>query len=301
MQTTSRNSSSSAPTISVGMPVYNGEEFVGQSIQSILDQSFADFELIISDNGSSDNSEEICRAYADGDSRIRYYRNAQNMGAAKNYNRLFELARGEYFRWSNADDLIGQNHHEICLNALLENPGAVLSYGKTALIDEVGETTALYEDNLHLPQEKASERFVAFFERAGFTTAIYGLMRKEALAKTRLFGDGTLPAADTFFMAELTLRGGFFEVPTVSFYRRMHSKASSADRSDDARQKKFWRAESTPTPFKLPILRQSICYLQSIWKSGIGFAEKCRLSMYILRRAMWQRSEIFSEIFALPR
>jgi glycosyltransferase involved in cell wall biosynthesis len=281
------------------MPVYNGEQYVAASIESVLQQTFGEFELIISDNASEDRTEEICREFARNDPRVRYYRNARNIGAANNYNRLLELARGEFFRWSNADDLIDPRLHEVCLESLRRHPDAVLSYGKTEIIDENGATIKRYDDNLHLPQSRASERFRLYFERVGLTNAIYGLMRTQAVRSTSVFGDGSLPAADISFMAELVLLGAFIEEPELLFYRRMHSKASSFDRSDSARQQTFWRAEATP--FRLPRLRQNFRYLRRVWATKLDFNEKLKLSAYIMRRLLWQRSYVAAELVAIFR
>jgi len=156
-----------------------------------------------------------------------------------------------------------------------------------------------YEDNLHLPQRSANERFQRFFEQVGLTNGIYGLMGTEAVSQTGVFGDGSLPAADVSFMAELTLQGTFVEIPDVLFYRRMHSGASSFDRDDDERQQNFWRAESTP--FKLPVIRKNFIYLCRIWTTKIAFLEKLQLSVYTMRRLVWQRSKIVSELVAVFR
>ncbi len=287
------------PAISVGMPVFNGERYVAQSIQAVLDQTFTDFELIISDNASTDRTEEICRDLASVDSRIRYVRNVENIGAAKNYNQLVDLARGKYFRWSNADDLLAPELHERCYGELEADPDAVLAYGKTDIIDEHGKKIRSYDDNLHLPQTSAFERFRLFQKQVGLTNIIYGLMRTDAVRQTNIFGDGTLPAADISFMAELTLQGKFLESPETLFYRRMHSGASSHDRSDNERQANFWRAK--PTPFQLPTLRQAMRYLRKIWATKIEFREKWKLSFFVLRGLVWQRSEIASEFVAVIR
>jgi len=279
------------------MPVFNGEAFIAAAIRSVLDQTFGDFELIISDNASDDGTEEICRSFAATDGRIRYVRNDTNIGAAGNYNQLFSMARGRYFRWSNSDDLIAPQLHQLCLKALEENPQAVLAYGKTQIIDSTGNKIQSYEDNLHLPQSSATERFRLFFDQVGLTNVIYGLMRSSSMRKTKAFGDGTLPAADIGFMAEMTLHGPFLEIPQVLFFRRMHESASSADRHDDERQQYFWRAESTP--FRLPILRQWLRYFIAVWSSDNALSEKCRLSMFLSRRLVWQRSDVASELMAL--
>ena len=93
------------PKVSIGMPVYNGEGYIQSAIESILQQDFTDFELIISDNGSNDKTQAICKQFAQIDSRVIYHRSDRNRGAAWNYNRLFDLSRGEYFKWQAHDDL----------------------------------------------------------------------------------------------------------------------------------------------------------------------------------------------------
>jgi glycosyltransferase involved in cell wall biosynthesis len=269
------------PRISVGMPVYNGEPYLSDAIESILQQTMTDFELIISDNASTDKTEEICRKYEERDERIQYIRNPTNIGAAGNYNRVFRLARGAYFRWSNADDLFEPELHEKCLEVLEENPDAVLAYGKTNIIGSTGAFLSAYEDNLDLRQEKASDRFLDFFQRVGLTNVIYGLMRADAMRKTNLFGDGTIPAVDTRFMAEMALQGKFIEIPQMLFHRRMHEASSSSDRSDSEKQEHFWKPNAGG--FRLPRCRLFSSYLKSTWRAPMGFLEKLRLSLHIFK------------------
>src|SRR6185436_17133561 len=94
------------PLLSIGLPVYNGQKFITNAVDAILAQTFADLELIICDNCSTDQTEAICRAYAAHDSRVHYYRNEQNIGATNNFNRTFSLATGKYFKWATHDDII---------------------------------------------------------------------------------------------------------------------------------------------------------------------------------------------------
>ena len=104
--------------LSIGLPIYNGEEFLKEAIESLINQTFEDFEIVISDNASTDQTQQICRYYADLDPRIRYYRCKQNLGAAWNYNRVFELSYGEYFKWAAHDDFCGPAFFERCVDAL---------------------------------------------------------------------------------------------------------------------------------------------------------------------------------------
>ena len=284
------------PAISVGLPVYNGERYLQGAIDSVLAQGDPDFELILCDNASTDATAEICRRAAESDHRVRHERNPDNIGAARNYNRCFALARAPLFRWMNADDLIEPTLHERCRAALADNPQAVLAYGKTRLIDAAGTITGDYDDGLDLRQPTPSARFRAFFERVGLTNAIYGLMRTDALARTGLMGDGRQPAADVRLMAELTLLGRFVEIPEPLFRRRIHEEASSADRGDDARQAKFWRGNSGGRAFRLPQWRSHLGYLRSAATLPDGYAERLRVAAFSLRRMYWARAELAREL-----
>jgi len=93
------------PRLCIGLPVYNGEEYLAQAVESVLGQTFDDFRLIISDNASTDGTEEICRSYAQRDSRVEYHRVGENRGAAWNFNRVVGLADSEYFQWATHDDV----------------------------------------------------------------------------------------------------------------------------------------------------------------------------------------------------
>ncbi len=281
------------PVISVGMPVYNGEPYLEEAILATLKQTYDNFELIISDNASTDKTEEICRDYANSDKRIRYIRNKENIGAAGNYNQLFKYARGNYFRWFNADDLCADVLHERCLKTLESNPDAVMCYGKTDIVDGEGKLIEHYNDNLDLQQQSVVERFKAYFQSVGLTNAIYGLMRSSALKKTNLMGDASFPAADTNLMGEIVLQGKVIEISETLFFRRIHQNASSWDRSDQNVQQTFWKG--TNSKFVMPRLKKEIAYLKAIAKSPASSSEKWQLRRYILRRLIWARKQISME------
>lgn len=284
----------SIPKISVGMPVYNGELYLSSAIESVLDQTLGDFELIIADNASTDGTEAICREYARRDSRIRYIRNEVNVGAAGNYNLLFERARARYFRWFNADDLSSPRLHELCFEALEANPGASMAYGKTDIIDSDGGLIEHYEDRLNLRQPSALDRFKTFFEVVGQTNAIYGLMRSSAVARTNLMGKGTFPAADTNLMAELVLLGTVVEVPETLFFRRMHEQASSWNRKDEATQLAFWQGRASK--FTMPTFKQEYAYWKAVDLADAPAMDRLRMKWMVFRRMAWSRSEIIREM-----
>jgi glycosyltransferase involved in cell wall biosynthesis len=287
------------PTISVGMPVYNGMPYLPQAIESVLSQTFGDFELIISDNCSTDDTQAVCEAYARQDARIVYIRNASNIGAARNYNQLFERARGRYFRWFNSDDLASPVLHERCLDVLVARPDVVLAYGKTDIIDCNGQLIEHYEDRLDLQQASVSVRFLEFHRVVGQTNAIYGLMRREALAQTQLMGSGAYPAADTFLMGELVLQGKFAEIPEPLFSRRLHERASSWNRSDGKVQQSFWTGGDKR--FVMPTLKQCATLWTAIGRGHFPWGEQRPMRWYVIKRLFWSRRELLVEAVQVIR
>lgn len=285
--------SSTSPTISVGMPVYNGARYLREAIDCVLAQTFGDFELIISDNASTDGTEAICRDYAKRDTRIVYIRNEQNIGAAGNYNQLFHRSTAPYFRWFNSDDLSSPLLHEKCLAVLEAHPQASMAYGKTDIVDGQGQLIEHYDDNLDLRQPAAAQRLVEFFRVVGLTNAIYGLIRRSALSRTGLMGNGRFPAADTILMAELAIQGTIIEIPEMLFSRRMHEQASSWDRKSSAVQQQFWQGRNTR--FVMPTFKRELALWQAVAYAEASVAERWQMRSYVLRRMFWSRQAIARE------
>ena len=127
-----------APRVSIGLPVYNGERWLSQSVESILAQSFTDFELVICDNASTDGTEAICRGFAGRDERVRYLRNARNIGGMRNATLVFEQARGEYFRWAAHDDVCEPTLIERLVEVLDDHPEVVAAVSPSISIDGDG-------------------------------------------------------------------------------------------------------------------------------------------------------------------
>jgi glycosyltransferase involved in cell wall biosynthesis len=234
------------PRVSIGLPVYNAENFLKKALDSILNQTFEDFELIISDNASIDKTEEICRKYAAKDHRIRYYRNEQNLGAARNYNRVVELSKGEYFKWANHDDLCAPEFLERCIEVLDNNPNAILAYPRTIIINERGCHIEKLPTNLDINLPKPHERFKRYrilrrgkkletqqYWRAFLYMPIYGVIRASLLKKTGLIG-GYI-ASDEILLDELALLGEFHEVSDYLFFKRKHIQNTIVYREYDKR------------------------------------------------------------------
>ena len=120
----------SNPKLTIGMPVYNGELFIKKAIESILAQTFTDFELIISNNSSTDSTEEICQDFVNKDNRIQLYTQEKNIGIHRNFNFLLSKANGEYFAWTAVDDYLDNDFMEKNLKILESNTSVVSSVGK---------------------------------------------------------------------------------------------------------------------------------------------------------------------------
>lgn len=230
-----------SPRVSIGLPVFNGEAYLGEAIDSILAQTFTDFELIISDNASDDGTPGICQSYVEADSRVRYFRNDRNLGGAWNYNQVFALSSGRYFKWAAHDDNLEPAFLQRCVDVLDAHPEITLCYPKTRIIDESGAVTGDIESDIHLPQESAYERCKAFFRRFQrvenfHCNPIFGLIRSDVLRQTALIGPYL--RSDQILLAELALHGQFFEIPEFLFARRdhgeraMHTNTSSSGQAE---------------------------------------------------------------------
>lgn len=285
------------PRVSIGLPVYNGERYIAETIDSHLAQTFQDFELIICDNASTDRTEQICRENAARDTRIRYVRNPGNLGAAANYRLAFELSSAEYFRWNPSDDLCGPEFLARCVELLDREPSVVLAYPKTKLIDERGQVISEYEDCLRVESNRASDRFVQLLQNLRLCNALYGLIRANVLRRTALlrnFIGGDIP-----LLAELALYGEFREIPEFLFFRRFHAQASSSMEKEDQVLEFYDPKRKGKTP--LTAWRHLHAHFCSVRRAPLDLSEKLRLFGYIARMGVWSRGRLAGELSAAVR
>jgi glycosyltransferase involved in cell wall biosynthesis len=223
--------------VSVGVPVYNGEKYLAKTLDCLLEQTLEDFEIVISDNASTDRTPEICLSYQEKDDRIRYFRNHQNIGAAPNFNRVVELAGAPLVHCGACDDLYHPRFLERCVDALERDPGLVLSYPRTTMIDEEGAPLRFdrerhcfldsYGDLLmtpvppHIGTAASPEmRFRDVLWPMGWCLPLSGVIRTDTLLRTSLYR--SYYGADKVLLAELALQGGFFQVGEELFGKRVH-------------------------------------------------------------------------------
>ncbi len=231
------------PKISVGLPVFNGEAYLRRALDGLLAQDFEAFELIISDNASTDGTAAICREYAARDRRIAYYRNPANIGASANYRRVFTLARAPFFKWASHDDEYHPSLLGRCLQALeAAAPSTILAFPRCVIIDEHGGITESSPDTIS-PSPRPYARLASLLFHAKYAHPLWGVLRSQALRRTRLMG--TLEA-DHILLAELALLGDMVEVPEVLHRLRRHP--DSAMRRCSGRELVLWHDPTVALP-----------------------------------------------------
>lgn len=280
---------SSNPRVSIGMPLYNAEEYLVPTLDSILAQTFTNFELVISDNGSTDRTEEICRAVAARDPRIRYNREEVNRGAAWNHNRVFELSRGEYFKWASYDDLLLPEFLERCVAVLDQDPFTVLCCTALTDIDDAG-IPQKNKNSEASRQREAHGRFRALINRRHSCEEIYGVMRVDTLRKTPLIA--SYVGSDQNLLAELALRGRFHEVPQVLFLHRWHAR-STCQLWPNPADRRVWFDPRLADRIVSPHWRQLGEYLRLLVRVPADWKQRFRCFLHILWWIRDCRAELY--------
>jgi glycosyltransferase involved in cell wall biosynthesis len=293
--------------ITIGLPVYNGANYLGKTIESILAQTFTDFELVISDNASTDVTEQICQEYAKYDRRIRYVRQHTNLGAAANHNVLVHMSESPYFKWAAHDDVLAPNFLAVCMDILERNPEVVVASPASCYIDEDGLILPysaerggvvdragvcwpkLPEENDNLMAADPTVRFEAVMLKMVMCVEIFGLMRRAALLRTSL--QGPFSSADKVVLAQMSLLGPFWLGRETLFYRRCHPQQYSASSSGAYRAQWFsGRHES----LFIQQIKMVIAYFRSTSTADLTIGQRYCCLRSIMRRAVsrghhWQR------------
>lgn len=280
-----------APKVSIGMPVFNGQDYLEDAIESVLRQTYADFELVISDNCSTDRTAEICQAYMERDSRVRYVKQEENLGAVGNFNAVVHLGEGEYFKWAAHDDLMEPTFIEKCVEVLDNDPTLAWCHTESDMIDAEGrsfrELLPENDEELELTPDgnvrwnwhprtgyqssDPVERFKGVILGPNWCVDAYALFRMSHLKKSRLYL--SFYGAEKVLLGELSLLGGYHVIPELLFYQRIHTKASSNLNSSESEQE----FAGTKRKFNFFLsARMAIfkAHFGSVWRANLSLRKK---------------------------
>ena len=230
------------PLVSVGLPVYNGGKYLSEAIESILSQDFSEFELIISDNCSSDNTLDICSEFARNDSRIRYFRFSSNLGATRNFLNVLGLAIAPYFMWASHDDLHEKSFISKCLEPLQKDPSISLAYPQTRLLKSDSSQLGIAPETVIADQHDPITRFCNIIWKIGLCNMFYGIYRTEQLKKLSSWSY-TVFAQDNLVLSEVALTGRIIMVQEPLFVRRF-----TRDYNYDSPDARYCQLFSETTP-----------------------------------------------------
>jgi glycosyltransferase involved in cell wall biosynthesis len=286
--------------VSLGLPVYNGDNFLLEAIDSIRSQTFEDWELIISDNASVDTTESICRSLAAEDPRVHYHRQPRNLGAGPNYNFVFHRAQGRYFKWVSHDDRIDPDFLERCLGRLEAEPATVLCHGLLVDTDEAGETIGEFRRHTTSHRDPA-QRFRGVIRQDHNCAEVFGLIRADVLSRSILIKDYT--DSDRTLLAQLVLAGPFAEEPSTRYYRRMHTgKSDRAYR--DYFERSRWFNPDNARKLVMPAAAQALDLFRIALAAELSPRQRIRCLRELARHVYWRRglhvhelSRAFNRIF----
>jgi len=288
-----------SPKVSIGLPVYNGAAYLRAALDSLLAQTFTDFELVISDNASTDETEAICREYAADDARIRYERSPENVGCIGNFNRSFELCRGEYFKWAACDDLCAPTFLERLVEVLDTRPDVLWCHSGTLMIDpkdrilphqgvpagtnvdEVMQRPYVRTVKPGFPRmsQRASRRLYDIMVGSPACHDIYGLIRRAALEQTRL--NLPLYGSEKILLAELALRGGYHQIDELLFFCRASEQGSgSLTTAEELQQFVDPHADKLSATSRREILK---AYWKALQQAPLSFSARAACYSVLLR------------------
>jgi len=288
------------PTVSIGLPVYNGENYLERSLETILSQSFDDFELIVSDNASTDSTRKICESYCKQDDRIQYNRSEKNMGAAWNFNRAFELSSGKYFKWAAHDDMLAADFLLRCVETMERDHSVVLCHSEIEIIDEQGRPIKNHPHgsaniNQYLSNINCVEPHLRFADLIKYVHPcidIFGLLRSEVLSQTSLIG--SYIGSDRNLLVELGLLGRFHRVPECLFFSRMHEKRSIKIVNRISVTK--WFDTSSRKRIVFHVWKNGFEYFKSVQKANLSFSQKLKCYSHLCKWVFTYRKRLSNDI-----
>jgi glycosyltransferase involved in cell wall biosynthesis len=283
----------------VGLPVYNGEKYIAAAIESHLSQSFGDFDLVISDNGSTDATQEICRGFASQDERVKYFRSDTNRGILWNHRRVFEAIQNpnQYFRWAAADDIMEQGLLQAMVDILESRPEVEAVVPDTKNIDRNGKIIGSMARGLDLPFPDVFERAKQVLMGAYQMVIAFGLFRAATLQRLR-----TRPnyiGWDFVFVWELALWGQIVQTTGPVLLRRWHAGAMSHVKT--AKEMRKWVEPNFTGGMNFPHWTWSYERLRALLAAPLSPRDRWRVGKFLARATVWQRASLVRDVTQAAR
>jgi glycosyltransferase involved in cell wall biosynthesis len=283
----------------IGLPVYNGQKYLRAAIESHLSQSFDDFDLVISDNGSTDATPEICAEYARRDKRIKYLRSAENRGILWNHRRVFDAIEtpNQYFRWAGADDIMEPGLLQAMVEVLNTRPEVEAVVPDTKNIDDDGKIIGSMARTLDLQSSDVFERAHAVLMVNYQHVIAYGLLRASTLRLMRTRPDYI--GWDPVFVWELALRGQMVQLPGPVLLRRFH--AGSISRVKTAKEMRKWVEPNSKAGMNFPHWTWAYERARALIASPLSTRDRLRIGMFLVRATLWQRGALARDVIQAAR
>lgn len=287
------------PKVIIGLPVYNGQKYLGAAIESHLSQTFTDFDLVISDNGSTDATPEICAEYGIKDNRVKYLRSEENRGILWNHRRVLDAIKGpnQYFRWAGADDIMEPGLLQTMVTALDTRSEVVAVVPGVKNIDDKGEIFRSDDRTLDLQSAdvvaRAREVLMANYQHV----VAYGLIRSAALQAMRTQPDYI--GWDPIFIWELALRGQIVQPPGPVLLRRFHP--GSISRVKTVNEMRKWVEPNSKAGMNFPHWTWAYERARALMGCPMPARDRWRIGMFLARFTLWQRGPLFHDVTQATR
>lgn len=277
-----------APSLSIGMPAYNSARTLRASIDCLLEQTFRDFELIISDNASSDGTWGIIQEYANRDARVVALKQPENIGANGNYSAVFKAARGRYFKWASSNDWCDPDFLARCVAHLDAHPDVALVAPRTRLFTESLADATNYARDVPFDQPDALGRVMGVCRQLALNNVLNGVVRTEVLALTRLIDH--YPGADVVLVGHIALLGKIVLLDEHLFYRRMDGQTATQLMSREALHKHHYPRKTARSLF--PTWRLMAGWVHAVWSSNLSVRDTRLALAWVARMAYWRRTDL---------
>lgn len=270
----------SAPAVSLLMPAYGNAQFIDESIRSLLAQEHSDFELLISDDVSPDETGDICSRHVDQDARVDYIRQPKNLGSVDNFDYLLKKARGRYVAWTTDHDLWDPKWLERCVGLLDVEPSVAIVQSRTKLISDHGSERGLAPDQFDTRRMTAADRYRSVIRDLSWLNIFHGVMRRDAMLSA-----GPYPrmlSGDNLLLANLALHWEFAHIPEPLFIRRENRDYSETSEAHKNRVLRMTFLERANELHRVPKWRHRRvwrnAHLDLLPETSLSFRERLELA-----------------------